>query len=302
MREVARYIRQQQEMRLRQIAITVQVLNVRLNRDDEYSLNLNAVFNNMSTAFKYMSPMGTIASNAGNANIGIVNPSSNFNGSQAIVQALSTQGDVSIVSSAGFITLNDQEVPVQVGTQTSYLASVSQTLAANVGTTAQLVPGTVTTGISMNLLPRVLSDGRLLMQFTVTLSDLKALTTVSSGGNSIQVPEVDTRTFINQAIMNSHATLILSGFEQVQNTVNATGTGWPWNLALGGAKTGNQSRDITVILITPEAMPGKSEPTLSEPAMREAARQLFTPLGPPSEQPAQAMPGPAAQPAPAEAK
>jgi hypothetical protein len=36
--------------------------------------------------------------------------------------------------------------------------------------------------------------------------------------------------------------------------------------------------------------------------MREAARQLFTPLGPPSEQPAQAMPAPAAQPAPAEAK
>ncbi len=254
---IAKYIDQQNEILSKQVLLEVKVLSISRTDADQYGINWNAVFNSLSrnvgitatNAFPAGPGVGSLAMNilptAGGSNL------KQFAGSEAIINALSTQGKVSLVTSSTIVTLNNQPVPIQVGTQTSYLAMVSNMVTANVGSTSSLTPGVVQTGFNMNLLPHLLDGRRLMLQFSVNISSLKALNTVLSGGNTIQVPEIDSRDFLQRVSMRSGETLLLSGFEQTAVNLNKQGIGSADNTALGGGVSASKTRDIVVIMITP---------------------------------------------------
>ena len=258
---IAKYIEQENEILSKQVLLEVKVLSISRTDADQYGINWNAVFNSLSknvgitatNAFPAGPGVGTLAMNI-LPTAGGSNPDATirqFAGSGAIINALSTQGKVSLVTSSTIVTLNNQPVPIQVGTQTSYLASVSNTVTANVGATSSLSPGVVQTGFNMNLLPHLLDGQRVMLQFSVNISSLKNLNTVSSGGNTIQVPEIDSRDFLQRVSMRSGETLLLSGFEQTAANLNKQGIGSADNMALGGGVSASRTRDIVVIMITP---------------------------------------------------
>jgi type IVB pilus formation R64 PilN family outer membrane protein len=173
-----------------------------------------------------------------------------------MISALSSQGKVRRKTSASITTLNNQPVPVQVATQQGYLASVSTTNTANVGSQTSLVPGTVTTGFNMTLLPHLLDNGTVLLQFYTNISSLLQLQTVQSGGQQIQTPNVDTRNFLQRVSMKSGETLVLSGYEGTDDNLAQQGVGKPTNYLLGGGYDGTRQREVIVILITPIMMNG----------------------------------------------
>lgn len=257
-KRVGEYIARENEVLSKQVLMQVKVLSVTINDSNQYGVNWNAVFNSLSKN------VGITATNAfptgpgvGSLSMSVLNSAaagtniSQFAGSSAVINALSTQGKVTLVTSATIVTLNNQPVPVQVGTQTSYLASVATTNTANVGTTSTLTPGVVQTGFNMNLLPHLLDDGRVLLQFAVNISSLNKMNSITSGGNTIEIPEVDSRDFLQRVSMHSGQTLILSGFEQTADSVNKQGIGSADNVALGGGVSSQKSRNIVVIMITP---------------------------------------------------
>jgi len=259
MRQVAAYIRLQNETRLRAVRVRIVVLNVRLNADDEYALRLKPAFAERGLSITSSSP-NTVSTTTGIANLtaGIISspPASEafkrFANSQAIVQALSTLGRVSVRNEITVNTLNDQPTPLLVGSQTSYLASISQSAVSSVGTQTSLVPGIVTSGTTINILPRIRGDGRLVLNYALSISELKRLNNVSSGGQTIQVPEVDTRALQQSVDLANCDTLLLAGFQQARSTVSREGTGWPEFLGLGGAATGATASDMLAIFVTPE--------------------------------------------------
>lgn len=250
---VGQFIDEQNKSLGRQVMINVRVLSVSLTDSDDYGINWNLVYNSVSNSLG-----ASLASNfTPNVAASILRlsvlPSTKgtLGGSEAIISAISQQGNVSLVTSASVTTLNNQAVPVQVGRQTAYLASSSTTTTANVGSTTSITPGVVTTGFSMNLLPHVLEEGRLLLQYAIDISSLERLVTVSSGGSSIQTPEVQTRNFLQRVAVRSGETLVLSGFEQTENSASSQGVGSAQNTWLGGGVKGNKKRDVIVVLITP---------------------------------------------------
>jgi len=168
-----------------------------------------------------------------------------------LIQALSQQGSVSTITSPSITTLNLQPAPVQVARQTSYLASVTTTATAQVGSSTSLTPGTVTTGFNMNLLPYVMNDRQVLLQYSINLSALQRIRQVKSGDNMIEIPEVDNRIFSQKVRLKSGETLVLSGFEQSIDTGNTSGVGSAWNPLLGGGMNSERRRDVIVILINP---------------------------------------------------
>lgn len=190
----------------------------------------------------------------------VISPQSRANATSAVISALSDQGTVRRKTSASVTTLNDQPVPVQVATQTSYLAQVSTTNTANVGSQTSLSPGTVTTGFNLTLLPHILDDGTVMMQFYTNISSLTALTTFQSGSGSnsesIQLPTVDTRNFLQRISMKSGQTLLIGGYEGVVDNGTQSGVGSPANYAFGGGYTAQRSREVIVILISPVTMNG----------------------------------------------
>jgi type IVB pilus formation R64 PilN family outer membrane protein len=157
-------------------------------------------------------------------------------------------------------TLNHQPVPVQVARQTSYLKSSQTTISANVGSTTSLTPGIVTSGFTMMVLPNVMDNGTVMLQFSTDISTLRRINIVSStsgpNGSQIQTPEIDTRNFLQRVAMKSGQTLVVSGFEQMDDGLDKQGVGTPSNFLLGGGVATHANKDIIVILVTPIAMPG----------------------------------------------
>lgn len=254
---VARFMEEQNRTMSRQVMINVTVLSVTLSDQDSYGIDWTAVYQTLGTQFGLANTFAPTLTNPVSFSAAVLSPNSRANGTKAMIAALSEQGKVRRKTSASVTTLNNQPVPVQVATQQGYLASISTTNTANVGSQTSLTPGTVTTGFNMTLLPHVLDDGTVLMQFYTNLSSLIALQQVSSGGNNplqIQTPEIDTRNFLQRVAMKSGATLVISGYEGTNDNLTQRGVGKAQNYLAGGGFNAGRSRDIIVILITPITM------------------------------------------------
>ena len=251
---IAVFIDKENQSMSRQVMVNVTVLAVTLTKGDNYGIQWNAVYKTLSRKFGIANSLATVAGATAFSAAILDTASSKFAGTSVLIEALSEQGQVRRETSASVVTLNNQPVPVQVAKQTSYLKSSQTTLSANVGSTTTLTPGIVTSGFNMTILPNVLSNGTVMLQFATDISSLRALRTVSSNSSSIETPEIDTRNFLQRVAMKSNETLIISGFEQTDDNLTQQGVGTPSNILLGGSNIAKTNKEIIVILITPIAM------------------------------------------------
>lgn len=251
--KVAELIKEHNAALSRQVALNVKVLSVELNDSEDYGINWSAAFNSLSsnTAFRFNTAF-PVSADAAQFVLSTATPSSNSWGSAsgAIMSALSTIGRVSEMTSSTVVTLNNQPAPVNVGRQVSYLASSTSTVTASVGSTVTLQPGQVQTGFSMVVLPHILDGREMLLQTSVNLSSLLQLATITSGGSSIQSPDIATSNFIQRVKLNSGDTLVLAGFDQDNLSAVAQGVGDANNWAAGSRKTAKK-RTKLVILVQP---------------------------------------------------
>ncbi len=289
-RKVAQYVRDLNEKMSRQVAISVQILQVTLNNDDQYGLDLKPIFKNASLSASAVSPYSIDPTgSAGLISMALVNKNSKFNGTQGIIQALSIQGKTSLVTSTSVTTLNNKVAPVQVATSENYVSETrveTTGSGSDVSTSLELSTDTLNYGFTMEILPRILDHGRLIILFTMTLTDLISLETFPKGGaqastgttseedggtseegsdneNStsvVQLPKMQTRGFVQEIAMRSGSTLILTGFEQLQNTVDSAGIGQPKMSLLGGRAYSTNKRSVLVVLLTPEVLESPLSP------------------------------------------
>lgn len=253
---IQRYIDGENSSITKQVLLNVKVLSITLDDSNQFGLHLDMI--SKSGISLLGGPVSSSGSDGGSNGISTSILNGNFVNSTMMMNALSKQGKVSVITSPSVTTLNMQPVPVQVATQTSYLARVESSNTANVGTSMTLTPGTVTSGFNMNLLPFVMRDNKLLLQYSVNISELKSLKEVKSSdgdnGNKIQVPEIENRIFSQKVKMQSGQTLVLSGFEQKATQSNRSGFGNAFNWLLGGGVDASEKRNIIVIMISPVVM------------------------------------------------
>ena len=249
---IALYIEGENKALSRQIAINVTVLSVTISESDEYGINWTAVYQSLNRKFG-ISNSFTPSTGAVGFTAGILG-SSKFSGTTALINALSEQGKVRRQTTASVVTLNNQPVPVQVARQTSYLQSSQTSIVAQVGTTTTLIPGVVTAGFNMSILPHVLTNGTVMLQFSTDISTLRSIRQIESNGTRIESPELDTRNFLQRVSMKSNETLIISGFEQKDDNLDYRGVGTPKNMLLGGGLNAASNKEVIVVLITPVAM------------------------------------------------
>jgi type IVB pilus formation R64 PilN family outer membrane protein len=261
---VEAYLRMQNKLRLRRVALEAKVLTVQLSKSYDNNFDLNVVLNNAlgGHAFQFSSAAATGTDVGRTVQAGVLskgNSASAEGTSSAVINALSAVATrVAVEYSGSLVTLSDQPAPLQVATKEAYVARVSGTSSDTTSSTS-LEPGSIDIGLSMNILPRVIEQDRIMLRIALGITDLVALRTATAGSgtnaSTIELPEVDSTGFLQNAVLSSGETLVLAGFERKNATDTQVGTGTPSNWLLGGGENFSQGREIRVLLITASVLP-----------------------------------------------
>lgn len=234
-----------------QVLIKVRILEVNLSKDFQYGIDWNLVKTKADGVIKFSNTIDlpSLASGLNPASLffNLTDPNSSLSGSTALIKALGSQGDVSIVTQPEVVAVNNRVSKVQLTNQTGYLQSVSVTNTTDVGSQVALTPGVVTDGFTMYFLPRVINN-RVALTVSTNISTLERINEVSSGDSMIQTPELNSRELYQNAVLNTGETLVLAGFRQMKETKNDEKV---FGTALLGGRTSGKQRTELLFLITP---------------------------------------------------
>lgn len=250
---VAQYIRHENQTITKQVLLNIKLLSVQLTQADQVGINWNRLlYDGGHSLLKSVSAASSdIMKAATNSATVAILGSERVNSPELLLNALAKQGKVSLVTSPSVTTLNLQPVPVQVATQEGYLAKIEVTKRKGEHSVS-LMPGMITHGFNMSLLPFVMADNQLLLQYAINLSELIELQNFEGlHGSRIQLPKINTRLFSQKVKLRSNETLVLSGFEQIRHETGRRGVGGTNNWLFGGGMSSNQKRNIIVLMITP---------------------------------------------------
>lgn len=232
----------------RQIALTIRLYALTMSNERALGFALDAVFTGktgLKTSFTgaqpFSLPTGIASANA------VVLPAATGGLTQwvdtnLLVQALQSAGHIAQVTEMSVITRNNRAAPVQQTETTTYIAQTSTVVATNAGTQDSLLPGTVVSGFSGLITPHVLDDGRVLLQYGVTLVVLNSIAQLKSASQTIGGPDYTRRAFDAEMVLKPGETVVVVPYkEDISRKQGATGL-MSWS--------NDVTRDRTVVVMT----------------------------------------------------
>jgi type IVB pilus formation R64 PilN family outer membrane protein len=272
---IEQYIRNLNTNLSKQVLVKIQILEVDLENDFEFGINWTDIikaFHNspFQLSGNYGTPIAITSftpqpTGQTVPQIGVA-PYPSANGvvpSYTILfNALSQQGKTSVVSEPRVVCLNNQVSVVRITESEGYVASIQNTSTGGGGTTtaaqntvtSQVTPGTLITGLTLYVLPKIMGE-KIYMQVNADLSTLTNLQPFGATGSQVQLPTIKAKQFNQRSVIRSGDTLILSGFRQVGNQAKANQ--FLKSQALGG-KGAQEVNSETVVLITPIILHGSA--------------------------------------------
>ena len=281
---VSAYIERQNKRLSQLVTIDVKVLQVSLSNESAFGLNLAAAINSASGLNIVAAPTTPTITGASTMNVAVLSNSAaavtgigdkqsyagpyyteeqlrngsmaRLAGSNALIQALAKQGKVSLVTNVGVTTRNNRVAPVTNTKTTGYIKRLESRSFTTVETST-VDQDDLETGFSMQLLPNVLENGKILLLFKMSVRELLKMDTQVIGGDdgfTLQLPEVEERSFMQEVIMESGQMLVVSGFEKQSNNDTRYGLGDADFMALSGSRDTKASREVLVVILTPQVL------------------------------------------------
>ncbi|MDR0803899.1 MAG: hypothetical protein LBO08_02315 [Rickettsiales bacterium] len=279
---VSEYINRQNKRLSQLVTIDVRVLQVSISNNSGFGLNLAAAINSASGLNIVANPKNNFSNpEASSMNIAVLSslagvdavtapkdggpvagPSasainngslSGVAGSNALISALAKQGKVSLVTNVGVTTRNNRIAPVSNTRTTGYIKRFESRNFTTVESST-VDQDDLETGFSMQLLPNILENGRILLLFKMSVRELVTMNQTKIGEVTLQLPDVEERSFMQEVIMESGQMLVLSGFEKQTNNDTRYGLGEADFMALSGSRETNSKRDVLVVILTPQVL------------------------------------------------
>lgn len=253
MEKVARYVKTQNAIASKQVAIRADVYEISSDENGNFDPQVTALYS--FNGFK-MGLADDTFSFSPNRDSSATNHQ--FSGdSKAAFKMLRTNKNVSQVSSSTIYAQNGEPTPFQQLDEIGYLAQVEVQTAENENASniATLKPGKTSQGFSMTVIPRVTSDGRVMMKFAVDSSRLNSIDSYGlDGGAQIQVPNRSTNKNNQLVTVKSGEPLMIAGIERTTNNATITSPLGRHSWLLGGSQQGGKKKIMTMIVLTPYIM------------------------------------------------
>lgn len=293
---VGDYIARQNKRLSQLVTIDVKVLQVSIANDSGFGLNLAAAINAATGLNIVANPKNNFSSPEASAiNIAVLSNElsgltgathlengstvagaytndqinngslSGIAGSTALIQALAKQGKVSLVTNVGVTTRNNRVAPVNNTKSTGYIKRFESRNFTTVESST-VDQDSLETGFSMQLLPNILENGKILLLFRMSVRELLKMASQTIGEVTLQLPEVEERSFMQEVIMESGQMLVVSGFEKQANNDTRYGIGDPDFMLLSGSRETASTRDVLVVILTPQVLvsPMDAERTIQQ--------------------------------------
>lgn len=281
---VGDYIARQNKRLSQLVTIDVKVLQVSIANDSAFGLNLAAAINSASGLNIVANPKNNLATTeASSMNIAVLSNTvsaltgathmengssvagaytqdqisngslSGLAGSTALIEALAKQGKVSLVTNVGVTTRNNRVAPVNNTKSTGYIKRFESRNFTTVESST-VDQDNLETGFSMQLLPNILENGKILLLFRMSVRELLKMSSQTIGEVTLQLPEVEERSFMQEVIMESGQMLVVSGFEKQTSNDTRYGLGDPDFMLLSGSRETASQRDVLVVILTPQVL------------------------------------------------
>ncbi|MBC5852084.1 hypothetical protein [Vibrio metschnikovii] len=252
-REVEKYIEQINVMASKRILIKTQVIDIVSDDNGDYGMDLNAIYSGSSRFNFNFNPLDPSAI-GGNFEIGLIDGTSSWNGSKALVSALNTMTKNIYENSSTVTTQNGQPVPVQIIDRKNFVEKVSSETDDKGNKSYEITTNKVMPGFSMTALPKLTSKGTVAMQLAIDLKKLNAMNDFVAGDISATLPDETQKSFMQNVNIKNGQTLMLSGFETTINDSEVKSVGGKESWLFGGKKVGGKKKVMTLILVTPYIM------------------------------------------------
>ncbi len=261
---VEAFLLRMKESLSRQVLIEAKIIEVRLDHAHHYGVDWSVLGDRLEFPFSLESNLGTSSSGTGTFNFKISNENTNADVDVgALIDFISTQGDVNTISSPRLNVINNQSATISIGKVIPYLdfepGDFEQDENNRWYNTAMPTVVTVQAGISLGITPQISRTGVITLHIIPVITDQVGEKNFSYEGVTWNVPILDTRTTSTIISARDGETVVLGGLMQDNSSDNRTSVPIFSKIPfIGKALFANQAKqsDKTelVILLTPRIM------------------------------------------------
>jgi len=262
---VADFIERENARLSRQVAVKVDVLAFTSENSDNRSTNIQGIMSNLAWGLgaQVTSPANAIDDAVGLGATILDNDKKgqeNLIGTNAIIQTLARQGKVSLLDSVSIIAMNNATTPISIMKERAYLAGTSKTTDGEGNSTTEAETGVINNGLNMVVTPRIMSGGEVNLNYTMNLSTLTNLERFQSDDMTVQLPEVETRNFMQSINMDSGSTMVIAAYDSQRSGRKAAGPFDPRMWGLGGSDGYTTENTKIMVLMTPIVVEKQNAP------------------------------------------
>ncbi|OGP49901.1 MAG: hypothetical protein A2Y79_02880 [Deltaproteobacteria bacterium RBG_13_43_22] len=255
LQEVEKFLARVEETVQRQVFIEAKVVEVTLSDNFQLGINWQLVPNVMNLGFGgfFKQNLTSTTDYAANSRVQVGVSTNDFS---ALVDALSTQGKLEVLSNPRVSTLNNQKAIIKAAIEDVYF-DVTTTASTPPVTTA--TPKYITIGVILDVTPQIDSDGSIILDIHPSVTEKIRVTTYSDTGQQAPVISVrETQTIVR---VREGQTVLIAGLMQSKENETLGGVPCLMNIPVAGEAFRQTYKDKKkteiIILLTPTLYAGR---------------------------------------------
>lgn len=258
MKEVSDYVNYLNKQAQKSVQVKISIYEVKTTKASNYGIDWDLMYNGINGKINWSLPglASTVAGGLTTATVEASIAGGMWAGSNIIASSIQNNLDGVYVTGYTFYSLNGQSTPINNGQQVGYVSKLESNITGGLNsiTSQSITQSVLQTGFTGDVLSNVLPDDKISLRLSMDISKLIDLKSVQYGTKkqpaSIQIPNTEDSKVIQNIILKSGQTAVITGFtttDSKDNTASVADKKFWW---LGGNQDTNSAKETMVIIVS----------------------------------------------------